>query len=90
MVKASNTIFQFYLAKMDFGGKYLSKKYPKSNSIEDTKHYQTVIIMKIVRMFQDVIVTERARLKDGKVLLDDEDDYVWDGGFRYLKEDDYS
>lgn len=39
---------------------------------------------------KDVIVTERARFKEGKVLLDNEDDYVWDGGFRYLKEDNYS
>lgn len=54
MVKASDTIFQFYLAMMDFWGKYLSKKFPKSNSIEDTKHYQTVIIMKFVRMFHSI------------------------------------
>ena len=29
-------------------------------------------------------------MKDGVVLLDDDGNYVWDGGFRYLKEDDYS
>ena len=51
MVKANNTIFQFYLAMMDSLGKYLSEKYPQSSSIEDTKHYQTVVITKIVRMF---------------------------------------
>lgn len=39
---------------------------------------------------KDVIVTERARFEDGKVLLDDEGNYVWDGRFRYLKESDYS
>ncbi|MCR4614406.1 MAG: hypothetical protein K5778_10490 [Bacteroidaceae bacterium] len=38
----------------------------------------------------DVIVTEKACFKDGNVLLDDEGNYVWDGSFRYLKENDYS
>lgn len=51
MVKANETIFRFYLAMMDYFGKYLSEKYPNSNSIEDTKHYQTIIIERIVRMF---------------------------------------
>lgn len=51
MVKANNTIFRFYLTMMDFLGKYLYEKFPNSSSIEDTKHYQTVIITKIVRMF---------------------------------------
>ena len=54
MVKANNTIFQFYLAMMDFFGKYLSEKYPQSSSVEDTKHYQTVIIAKIVQMFHSL------------------------------------
>lgn len=54
MIKANYTIFQFYLAMMDFFGKYLSEKYQKSASIEDTKHYQTVIIMKIVQMFHSL------------------------------------
>ena len=54
MVKANNTIFQFYLAMMDFFGKYLSKKYPENNSIEDTKHYQTIIIERIVQMFHSL------------------------------------
>lgn len=54
MIKANNTIFQFYLAMMDFLGKYLSEKYPQSSSIEDTKHYQTVIIAKIVQMFHSL------------------------------------
>ena len=51
MVKANNTIFQFYLAMMDYFGEFFSEKYPVSSSIEDTKHYQTVIITKIVQMF---------------------------------------
>lgn len=51
MVKANNTIFQFYLAMMDSFREYLSEKYPVSSSIEDTKHFQTVIITKIVQMF---------------------------------------
>lgn len=54
MIKANNTILQFYLAMMDFLGKYLSEKYPQSSSIEDTKHYQTVIIAKIVQMFHSL------------------------------------
>ena len=33
---------------------FLSEKYPISNSIEDTKHYQTIIIGKIVRMFHSL------------------------------------
>ena len=51
MVKANNTIFQFYLAMMDSFREYLSEKFPVSSSIEDTKHFQTVIITKIVQMF---------------------------------------
>lgn len=51
MVKANNTIFQFYLAMMDSFREYLSEKCPISSSVEDTKYYQTVIITKIVRMF---------------------------------------
>lgn len=39
---------------------------------------------------KDVVVIEKARFKDGDVLLDDEGNYVWDGCFRYLKEDDFS
>lgn len=54
MVKANNTIFQFYLAMIDFFGKYLSEKYPNSRSIEDTKHYQTIIIERIVQMFHSL------------------------------------
>ena len=54
MIKANNTIFKFYLAMMDFWGKYFSEKYPQSSSIEDTKHYQTVIISKIVQMFHSL------------------------------------
>ncbi|MCR4614407.1 MAG: hypothetical protein K5778_10495 [Bacteroidaceae bacterium] len=51
MIKANDTIFRFYLAMMDSFEKYLSERYPECNSIEDTKHYQTNIIEKIVRMF---------------------------------------
>lgn len=51
MVKANFTIFQFCLAMMDFWGKYLSENYPNTSSMEDKKHYQTVIIMKIVQIF---------------------------------------
>ena len=54
MIKANNMIFQFYLAMMDFWGKFLSEKYSQSSSIEDTKHYQTVIIAKIVQMFHSI------------------------------------
>lgn len=54
MIKANDTVFKFYLAMMDSFSEYLSEKYPDSNSIEDTKHYQTNIIEKIVRMFHSL------------------------------------
>ena len=54
MIKANDTVFKFYLAMMDSFREYLSEKYPDSNSIEDTKHYQTKIIEKIVRMFHSL------------------------------------
>ena len=54
MVKANNTVFQFYLAMMDFFGKYLSEKHPNSSSLEDTKYYQTRIIERIVQMFRSL------------------------------------
>lgn len=54
MVKANDTIFQFYLAMMDFFGKYLSEKYPNTSSMEDTKHYQTILIMRIVQMYHSL------------------------------------
>lgn len=54
MIKVNETIFQFYLAMMDSFKDFLSEKYSKSNSIEDTKHYQTIIIGKIVRMFHSL------------------------------------
>lgn len=38
---------------------------------------------------KDVVEIERAVFKEGAVLLDDEGNYIWDGQFRYLKEDDY-
>lgn len=39
---------------MSFWGKYLSEKYHNSSSIEDTKHYQTIIIERIVQMFHSL------------------------------------
>lgn len=54
MIKANEKIFQFYLAMMDSFKEFLSEKYSKSESIEDTKHYQTIIIEKIVRMFHSL------------------------------------
>lgn len=54
MIKANETIFQFYLAMMDSFEEFLSEKYSKSNTIEDTKHYQTTIIGKIMRMFHSI------------------------------------
>lgn len=54
MIKANDTLFQFYLVMMDSFEDFLSEKYPKSNSIEDTKHYQTIIIRKIVQMFHSL------------------------------------
>lgn len=43
MIRSNDTIIQFYFAMMDSFEEYLSEKYPDSNSIEDTKHYQTII-----------------------------------------------
>lgn len=54
MVKANDTIFQFYLVMMDFFEKYLSEKYLDNSSMKDIKHYQTIIILKIVRMFHSI------------------------------------
>lgn len=51
MIKANDTIFRFYLAIMDSFSDYLSEKYPENSSIDDTKHYQTAIIKRIVQMF---------------------------------------
>ena len=51
MIKANDTIFHYYLAMMDSLVEYLSEKYPDCKSMEETKHYQTIIIEKIVRMF---------------------------------------
>ena len=39
---------------MDSFSEYLSEKHPENSSIDDTKHYQTVIINKIVRMFHSL------------------------------------
>lgn len=54
MIRSNDTIIQFYLAMMDSFEEYLSEMYPISNSMEDTKHYQTIIIKKIVRMFHSL------------------------------------
>lgn len=50
MIEANLTIFKFYLTLMDFFSEYLSRKYTES-SLENTDHYRTVIIQKIVHMF---------------------------------------
>lgn len=54
MINVNDTTFQFYLAMMDSFGEFLSEKYPDSNPKEDTKHYQTIIIKKIVQMFHSL------------------------------------
>jgi hypothetical protein len=59
-------------------------------TLEDMLDYGGIYEIGFYDEEKNVIVTERARFKDGKVFLDDEGDYVWDGGFRYLKEDDNS
>lgn len=53
MIKASITIFNFYLAMMDCFANFLSEKYPEP-SLKDSRHYQTVIIQKIVKMFHSL------------------------------------
>ena len=89
MVKANNTIFRFYLAMMDFFGEYLSEKYPQSSSIEDTKHYQTVIIMKIVRMFHSLELLTKGTLDEvsARCLLRGILDSVTAYSFVYQRED---
>ena len=64
MVKANNTMFQFYLVMMDSFGDFLSEKYLNSSSIEDTKHYQTVIKMKIVRLFHSIELLSKETLDE--------------------------
>ena len=90
MVKANNTIFRFYLAMMDFFGEYLSEKYPQSSSIEDTKHYQTVIIMKIVRMFHSLELLTKGTLDEvsARCLLRGILDSVTTYSFVYQREDE--
>lgn len=90
MVKANNTIFRFYLAMMDFFGEYLSEKYPQSSSIEDTKHYQTVIIMKIVRMFHYLELLTKGTLDEvsARCLLRGILDSVTAYSFVYQREDE--
>lgn len=50
MIEANYTIFKFYLTLMGSFSEYLSHKYVE-NSSENTDHYRTVVIQKIVRMF---------------------------------------
>lgn len=90
MVKANNTIFRFYLAMMDFFGEYLSEKYPQSSSIEETKHYQTVIIMKIVRMFHSLELLTKGTLDEvsARCLLRGILDSVTAYSFVYQREDE--
>lgn len=90
MVKANNTILRFYLAMMDFFGEYLSEKYPQSSSIEDTKHYQTVIIMKIVRMFHSLELLTKGTLDEvsARCLLRGILDSVTAYSFVYQREDE--
>lgn len=64
MIKGNETVFRFYLAMMDSFEEFLSDAYPKSNSIEDTKHYQTIIIGKIVRMFHSLEVLVKDTLDE--------------------------
>ena len=64
MIKANNTMFALYLAMMDYFRKYLSEKYPSSKSMEETKHYQTVIITKIVQMFHSIEILTKNTLDE--------------------------
>lgn len=64
MIKANNTIFQFYLAIMDSFREYPTEKYPYSRSIEDTKHYQIVNISKIVQMFHSLKLLTKKTLDE--------------------------
>lgn len=50
MIKASPTIFKFYITMMESFSEYLSKKYSDS-SLDNPDHYKTIIIQKIIRMF---------------------------------------
>lgn len=90
MIKANNTIFRFYLAMMDYFGEYLSEKYSQSSSIEDTKHYQTVIIMKIVRMFHSLELLTKGTLDEvsARCLLRGILDSVTTYSFVYKREDE--
>lgn len=89
MVKANDTIFQFYLAMMDYFGKFLSEKYPNSSSIEDTKHYQTVIITKIVQMFHSLELLTKNTLDEvsARCILRGILDSVTTYGFIYQRSD---
>lgn len=53
MINVNMTVFHFYLAMIDFFSDFLSQKYPDS-SLDDTKHFETVIIAKIKRMFHSL------------------------------------
>ena len=90
MVKANNTIFQFYLAMMDYFGEFFSEKYPVSSSIEDTKHYQTVIITKIVQMFHTLELLTKNSLDEvsARCVLRGILDSVTAYSFIYQREDE--
>ena len=90
MVKANNTIFLFYLKMMDSFGEYLSEKYPVSSSIEDTKHYQTVIITKIVQMFHTLELLTKNSLDEvsARCVLRGILDSVTAYSFIYQREDE--
>lgn len=64
MIKANETIFNFYLILIDSLEKYLSKKYPKCNSSKDIKCYQTANIQKITKMFHSLELLSRNTLDE--------------------------
>ena len=75
---------------MDFFGKYLSEKYSQSNYIEDTKHYQTVIITKIVQMFHSLELLTKNTLDEvsARCLLRSLLDCVTTYSFIYQRKDE--
>ena len=64
MIKANETIFNFYLTLIDSLEKYLSKKHPKCNSSKDMKCYQTANIQKIAKMFHSLELLSRNTLDE--------------------------
>ena len=55
-------------------------------TVEEMLNYGSIYEIGYYDEEKDVIVTEKAKFKEGKVFLDNEDTYVWDGSFRYLDE----